>query len=171
MRLWFSIGFFVASILYTLYGLQTLSFLTSAGRPGPGYFPLIIGVGLIICTGVNCIKDFKARKQSKEVNATSENIDVKEIDSISLEEKDEDITTKYKKDTVWMIFLIFGFIAVLTTLGGLVTMMLFMFVLLWKFNRGKIVKNTIYSILFPIGLYLLFDVWLQAGLPKGIFGF
>ena len=62
MRFWFSLSTFLFSLAFLLYGLQTLDIYDFNGRPGPGYFPLIIGVGLLISTGINVYKDLKERR-------------------------------------------------------------------------------------------------------------
>ncbi len=78
---------------------------------------------------------------------------------------------RYEKDVVWAIALIALFIAVLKPLGAILSMVVFMLILLWKFNPRQIKLNVLYSVLFPLGIYLLFEVWLRAGLPDGILSY
>src|ERR687898_146461 len=47
-------------------------------------------------------------------------------------------------------------------------MVLFMFVTLYVLNRQGMIANVVLSVLLPVSLYLLFDVWLNTTLPRGI---
>ncbi len=49
-------------------------------------------------------------------------------------------------------------------------MVVFMFVLLFAMNKRKLLVNVGYSIALPVALYLLFDVLLNASLPRGVLG-
>ena len=48
-------------------------------------------------------------------------------------------------------------------------MVLFMFVTLYVLNRQGMIANVVLSILLPVSLYLLFDVWLNTTLPRRVF--
>ena len=77
----------------------------------------------------------------------------------------------YIKDTVVVIALITLLILLLNQLGSILSMIVFMFIFLSYFNRGKLIHNIIYTILLPLSVHFLFDVWLRAGLPRGLFGY
>ncbi len=47
-------------------------------------------------------------------------------------------------------------------------MMAFMLVSLFVLNRRQPVVNALISIFLPIGIYVVFSVWLRAGLPEGL---
>lgn len=166
MKLWFSVAFLVFSLAFTIYGLKTLDLMDFTGRPGPGYFPLIVGVLLIISTGLNCVKGFKERinqrKEAAAVLAGSGEGGPPEADS---EKK------VYARDTAVIGALVTLQILLLNQLGSILSMMVFMFLFLSYFNRGKQIFNIIYTILLPLSVHVLFDVWLQAGLPRGLFGY
>ena len=151
MQLFFSLGLLVSSLAFTIYGLSTLDLLDSLGRPGPGYFPLMIGVALVVCTAINSVKTFKERA----LMAASD----KEIEE-----------ERYVKDTVVVVALITLFLVTLNILGSILSMILFLGLFLSYFNKGKLKFNIIYGLLLPIGVHVLFDVLLRAGLPKGILG-
>jgi hypothetical protein len=53
-------------------------------------------------------------------------------------------------------------------LGGLASMVLFMAAALYYLNRGRPVQNALLAILLPVSVYLLFRVWLNAAMPRGI---
>ncbi len=151
MQLFFSLGFFLASLAFTGYGLSSLDLSDSIGRPGPGYFPLIIGIMLMASTGYGT---WKLYRQNKIVTTIESDIDRPEF---------------YGRDTLVVILLITLFLATLQSLGSILSMVLFMVLFLGYFNKGDHKLNIIYSLLLPLGVYLLFDVLLRAGLPKGIF--
>ncbi|WP_299141920.1 tripartite tricarboxylate transporter TctB family protein [uncultured Vibrio sp.] len=151
MRFWFSLSTFLFSLAFLIYGLQTLDIYDFNGRPGPGYFPLIIGVGLLISTGINVYKDLKERRgQTLEI----------------VEPADPELV--YAKDAIATAACIGLLIFSLNFLGAIVAMIAFCLAFLSYFNRGKHLQNAGYSIAFPMSVFLLFDVWLQAGLPDGL---
>ncbi len=152
MQLFFSLALLVSSLAYTVYGVQTLDLFDSIGRPGPGYFPLIIGLMLLLCTTINAVKSFKERAALlSEENTVS-----------------DEAEERYVKDTVVVVALITLFLVTLNVLGSIISMMLFVGLFLSYFNKGKLKFNIIYSLMLPIGVYVLFDILLRAGLPKGI---
>lgn len=175
MRFWFSLSLFVFSVAYFIYGLNTLNFYTSSGRPGPGYFPALVAVGLIISTGINVAKDILVIRQFRtsffSVSALSGASGVSsDLLSDEMSSFEENQSHNYPKDVLTIVVLVAVLIMTLTQLGGLLSMVLFMLVLLSIMNRGQWIKNIAYSLLLPMFLYLLFDVWLNASLPIGIFG-
>ncbi|QTF91905.1 tripartite tricarboxylate transporter TctB family protein [Halomonas sp. BM-2019] len=171
MRLWFSLFLFLVSTAYFFYGLSTLNFVTNIGRPGPGYFPAIVGGLLIVFTSVNLLKDLIATKRKElqpfrfaEVLASRQ---VQGGDGGSGEAEEE---ADRPVDVVLIVLCLTLLIGSITFLGGLLSMIVFMFVLMSIFNRKKLAMNVAYSIALPVLLYLLFDVLLNASLPRGVFG-
>ncbi|WP_070965619.1 tripartite tricarboxylate transporter TctB family protein [Vibrio sonorensis] len=148
MRFWFSLSTFVFAVGFTLMGISTLDLFDFNGRPGPGYFPLIIGMGLVICTSINVFKDGKNRHR--------------------ISSSDGDEKSLYISDTVVMVACISLLVFTLNFLGAVLSMVAFCMSFLAYFNRGKHWQNGLYSLAFPLCVYLLFDVWLQAGLPDGL---
>ncbi|GAL29554.1 hypothetical protein JCM19239_6720 [Vibrio variabilis] len=151
MRFWFSVSTFVSSLAFMVYGLMTLDLYDINDRPGPGYFPLIIGLGLVVTTALNVYKDFQQLRLNKDSTLTQEGSEA-----------------HYKQDTIAVTGCITLLIFSLSALGAVVSMMLFCLAFLAYFNRGKWVQNVVYSIAFPMAVFVLFEVWLQAGLPDGI---
>nr|WP_163504036.1 tripartite tricarboxylate transporter TctB family protein [Halomonas socia] len=166
MRLWFSLFLFIASVAYFIYGLNTLTFVSRIGRPGPGYFPGIVGVLLILFTALNVIKDLKAVKNNEiqPFRVMAMLLDRKASGPGSGDDR------SYPIDVVMVILCIALLIGSITLLGGLLSMVVFMFVLLFAMNKRKLLVNVGYSIALPVALYLLFDVLLNASLPRGVLG-
>lgn len=176
MRFWFSFILFIFSVAYFVYGLNALNFITPFGRPGPGYFPALVGGGLILATVINLVKDILEIRQKNtsifSVSALSAMSGTPlPIDDQKDSEETGSSTAYFPKDVLLVVALIAALITMLPYLGGLVSMALFMWVLLATMNRGKWMTNTVFSLLLPLFLYLLFDVWLNASLPIGVFGF
>lgn len=166
-QLIFSFSFFVLSLAFTGYGLWTLDFYDLIGRPGPAYFPTIIGSLLILTTGLNLYKDFeKYRKDDNKLQVPSV---TETADDDYLPETDN---KHYGKDAAVVACLITLLLILLNPLGSILSMVVFMGLFLFYFNRkGSVLFNISYTILLPLGVYGLFDVLLQAGLPRGlIFG-
>ncbi|WP_413700610.1 tripartite tricarboxylate transporter TctB family protein [Psychromonas sp. KJ10-10] len=156
MRYFFSLSSLILSLAFTIYGVLTLNLFDFNGRPGAGFFPLLIGIGLVVFTGYNVYKDKKIMATNKADDDVNQNISESKV---------------YAKDTLVVAVLITLLIAILNTIGALLSMVLFMVAFLAYFNPGKKTQNIIYSIAFPAFIYLLFDVWLNAGLPDGLLSY
>jgi putative tricarboxylic transport membrane protein len=144
MRLAFTAAILCLAVLYTYWAFAELSFLSSAGRLGPGFFPRIVGVALIVACLLTLAGDLKKR----EGGAVS----------------------SYWRITLVVAGLSGAFILVLNVLGGPLAMVVYMLVTLSVLNRGKMLQNIAVSIGLPVALFLLFDVWLNASMPPGVLG-
>jgi putative tricarboxylic transport membrane protein len=144
MRLAFTAAILCLAVLYTYWAFAELSFLSSAGRLGPGFFPRIVGVALIVACLLTLAGDLKKR----EGGAVS----------------------SYWRITLVVAGLSGAFILVLNVLGGPLAMVVYMLVTLSVLNRGKVLQNIAVSIGLPVALFLLFDVWLNASMPPGVLG-
>jgi len=152
MRHVFSFGLLAAAISYTFYGLRTLEFM-SGPIPGPGYFPLVVGVGLIALTGYNFGKGLMHYRASlSQQNVQKEKSHEEEL---------------CPADVVWILVLFVGFILILPLVGALLSMIAFVWSVMFVINREKPVKNLVYGVLLAGALYLLFETLLRAGLPAG----
>jgi len=63
------------------------------------------------------------------------------------------------------------FVAALDVLGGLVSMAAYMAAALWTLNRRRHWQNALLAVLLPLILYLMFRVWLNAAVPRGLLPF
>lgn len=143
MRLAFTAAILCLALFYTYWAFAELSFLSSAGRLGPGFFPRIIGVALIAACLLTLAGDLKRREGG---------------------------VSSYWQITLVVAALSGAFILVLNVLGGPLAMVLYMLVTLSVLNRGKAVQNVAVSVGLPVALFLLFDVWLNASMPPGLLG-
>jgi putative tricarboxylic transport membrane protein len=138
-------GFLLAALAlaggYTTLAFAELSWMSQAGRLGPGFFPRIIGVSL---TALCLYSLYADRRKSPPVEAP----DWRAAGTIAL--------------------LCAGFVALLDVLGGLLAMVLFMGAALHVFNRGRWLQNALIALALPAGVYLLFRLWLNAAMPRGL---
>jgi len=148
----FSGAFLAFAAAYTLFAFG-LPFM-AVGRIGPGFFPQILGVTLIVISAYSLVQDFREPARESEDDDAS-----------------DDTSGDYGRMVVLMIVVTVVFVVMLNVVGALAAMVLFMFAALYLLNRDGMVTNAVLSILLPVSLYLMFDVWLNTTLPQGIFTF
>lgn len=144
MRVVFTLAILCVSAVYTYVAFAELPFLSSAGRLGPGFFPRIIGVGLVAF----CLYDLFIDLRQRRMN-------------------DDDVSP-YRGVTIVVALLSGLFVVGMEILGGLLAMVAFMLASLFFLNRRQPVLNVAMSIFVPIGMYMLFRVWLKAAMPEGL---
>ncbi len=129
----------LAAVAYLVAGLE-YDVLTSNGRLGAGFFPRVIGVGLVLVTAVNLVKDVRGRREGE---------------------------AGYGRDAAGVAVALIAFVVLLNVVGGVVAMVVFLFATLALLNRGRWLTNGLVSVALPIALFLLFSVWLNAPFPQG----
>ena len=145
MRLAFTAAILCLAVFYTYWAFADLSFLSSAGRLGPGFFPRIVGLLLIVAFIFNLAGDLKARHADGGLSS-------------------------FWRITVLVAALSGVFVLLLEVLGGPLAMVLYMLTTLMVLNRGKMIQNVAISLGLPLMLFLLFDRWLNASLPTDSLG-
>lgn len=170
MKKWFSLGLFGLSSAYLAYGLQTLDIFDFSGRPGAGYFPLIIGSLMVLATAVNAVLDFRADRAVEAHPlpldpATEATAEMMGVDAHGL-----DGGKRFPRDVLIVSALLFGFIFFLPILGALLAMIVLMLAYLFTFNQDELLTNVLYSLALPAFLYWLFRILLNASLPIGPLG-
>lgn len=149
---------FFAVLLVVLVGYTEMAFelewTTRAGRIGPGFFPRIVGIlGSAICLA--------ALLGSLRPGADSDE------DSLEDEVGEGDLG-RHPGPLLLMVLACGVLLFTLLSLGAIVSGALFMFGMLALLNPGRWLLNAVLSIAVPLGLYLLFQTALNAGLPEGI---
>jgi putative tricarboxylic transport membrane protein len=138
-------GFLVAILFvaggYSYVAFADLSYLSSAGRLGPGFFPRLIGVSLVALCGYSLYADLRIPRER---------------------------LSAFWRTTAVVAALSAAFVALLDVIGGLLSMIVFMAAALAFLNRGRHLQNALLAVVLPLGLYLLFKVWLNAAVPRGI---
>ena len=80
----------------------------------------------------------------------------------------ENTKNSIDKNTLMIILLFTIYIFIMGKIGYLVSTILFAFSIISILKKDNIVLKIIYSILFPLGLYLLFTYAFKVSLPLGI---
>jgi hypothetical protein len=145
MRLAFTAAILCLAVFYTYWAFADLSFLSSTGRLGPGFFPRIVGLLLIAGCILTLAGDLKARH-------------------------DDGGLSRFWRITVAVAALSGAFVLLLEILGGPLAMVLYMLTTLMVLNRGRTIQNVAISLGLPLALFLLFDRWLNASLPTDSLG-
>ena len=145
MRAGFLAGVLLLAGGYTWIAFAELAWLSSAGRLGPAFFPRIIGVALVALCAWSLAAELRhdARERLAE----------------------------FWRVTLVLALLSGLFVAALDVLGGLVSMIAYMAVTLGVLNRRRGLQNALLAVLLPLGIYLLFRVWLNAAVPRGLLPF
>jgi hypothetical protein len=145
MRLAFTATILCLAVLYSYWAFADLSFLSSTGRLGPGFFPRIVGLILIVACVLTLAGDLKARHGDGALSS-------------------------FWGITVIVAALSGAFILLLEVLGGPLAMVFYMLATLSVLNRGRTMQNVAISVGFPLALFLLFDRWLNASIPSDALG-
>jgi putative tricarboxylic transport membrane protein len=126
---------------------------TAAGRIGPGFFPRIVGFTAIVLCVVAAVQSLRPAAD----------------DATDAGDDTADAPLGHHPRTL-LQFTGAGlvFVLVLVPLGAIVAAALFLLVTLTLLDRDHPKRNIAVTVLLPAGLYLLFQVALNAGLPSGI---
>lgn len=148
MRILFLFAILAAGLFYSYHAFATLNFLTSTGRLGPGFFPRIIGTGVVALTLVSIAIE------ARQMLATPGGFTLR--------------SDWFPQSAAFIIVLCLAYVVSLRYLGGLYATIAFLLVTLSLINRGRHVTNLAVSVLVPLGFYILFKKLLNASFPAGI---
>ena len=142
MRVGFLLVLLGASLFYSYVAFAELAFLGTTGRLGPGFFPRLIG-GALLAVCLLCLSQDIRRMRS------------------------DDTRSAFWPTILVIAALSAGMIWLFTLVGGTLAMGIFLLATLSVLNRGHVVQNVAIAVLLPLGIYYLFDVWLNASMPEG----
>ena len=128
----------ISIIIIYLANNFDMSYIGDSGL-GPDFFPKVIGVILIVLSIFLFFSKEKTIQENKNI--------------------------KYPLITIG-IFAVYIFL--IGKLGYLVSTIIFSFTVISLLKKNSIVLKIVYSILFPLGLYLLFTYVFKVSLPTGI---
>jgi putative tricarboxylic transport membrane protein len=161
-RLVFLASLTVLAAAYTLIAFQ-MEWRIQNGQIGPGFFPRFVGIGTV----VGCLAAIALTLSGR--GATDSAPDPAEDADFELPAAVED---GEGRTAPWATVLVVGamviFFVVFELLGALLSSVLFLALALTMVNPGRHRMNAAVSVLVPVGLYLLFEVLLDAGLPPGV---
>lgn len=144
----------VVLVLYTEMAFE-LDWRTTAGRIGPGFFPRVVGVASLLITAWSLVAAIRDPEAEDEVVALEDEVG------------DADFG-KHPRLLAIMVVAMVAFAATLVSLGAIVSTAAFLILMLTLLNRGRTVLNVCIAVALPLGMYLLFQSLLNAGLPEGI---
>ncbi len=140
-----------AVYFYATAQIPTLEF----GDPlGPKAFPRLLGIVLVIATVMLFVETLRKPKDEEAQPVTADKVSFHHLWIIG-------------GVAVWTALYFFVF----ERLGYLVSTSVYLLVMTFVFNRGKWLANSITSVLFALGSFVLFVKVLGVLLPIGILGF
>lgn len=147
--------FAVVTLIMCGYSLLAfdLAWGTEAGRIGPGFFPRIIGILGTLLALIALIKHMRRPSGAKS-----------DHEAVS----DEEHTSHHPFLMAVIAAALTMFVTFFIPVGAPVTAALFLLLLYFLIDRRHYMRRVVLSLVFPVLLYFLFDVWLGAGLPEGI---
>jgi len=151
-NLWVAIFLFLIGAI-VMYDSVRLGFRWDPGfGPGAGYLPFYLALGVLICTGIIIVK------QIRQLSKSGITGDKRLIQEGGL------------KPILWVL-IPSTVMVVLTTFIGL-HFAAFIFLLFYMRAVGKIgwLECALVSVLFPIGMYVVFDRLFLIPLPDGMLG-
>lgn len=148
---------FFGALTLLLFGYTvmafSLSWQTSAGQIGPGFFPRIIGVlGTVLALA--CLLRSIMRPASVNTSDTTAT--------------EQEGGTRYPFLIAVVAVALALFVTVFIPVGAPVTAIGFLLVMFFVLDRRRYARRAVLSLVFPVFLFFLFDWWLDAGLPEGI---
>ena len=162
-RLVFLASLTVLAAAYTLMAFQ-MEWRIQNGQIGPGFFPRFVGVGTVVGCLVAIALTLSGRGPTDE--ASPDPAEDADFEAPAVVEDGDDRTAP------WTTALVVGcaviYFVFFEPLGALLGSVVFLALSLTIVNRGHHRLNAAVSVLLPVGLYLLFEVFLDAGLPPGI---
>lgn len=139
--------FILSSIfLFISFGLPLTSM--NIGALGAGFFPRIISILLVVLSGFYFIQILR-NKPDKDAESLKKEAVLKQIA---------------------IIILLIATLLLTQILGMLFSIGIFMFVTLTLILKIQKVNSFLFTILILVIMYIIFVIWLEASLPKGVFG-
>jgi hypothetical protein len=121
---------------------------TAAGRIGPGFFPRFIGgIGMVLAL-VALVGSLRRAEAEAEVDGPD--------------------LGRHPRTMAIVVVASAALAAAFTVLGAIIAGALFLLGCLWLLNREHPVLNAVLGIGLSVGLYVLFQTLLNAGLPAGV---
>lgn len=120
--------------------------------PGPGFFPFWLGIVLLGFSIVLLVETFRGKG-----------------------DKNSDAPRLPPRHSLYRVGLITLFTAglalLMTPLGFVPGVILFVTVILCLLEKVAIVKGVVTGLIMSICIYLIFEYWMEIGLPPGLMGF
>ena len=120
--------------------------------PGPGFFPFWLGVVLSLFSITLLIETFitRGRKNLEEPRCLPDRQVLYRVGEITL--------------------LTAGFALLMTSLGFVLTVICFVAMILHFMERVTLTRSVLTGLIMSFCVYLIFQYWMELGLPAGFFG-
>jgi len=153
------IGFLVLIVFGVGYlGLNTRYGLGSLTDPGPGIFPLVAGLFVVV---LSSWKVFQSLRPAKRGRANPE-------EPAKVQDKEETGEVKPSEKRVILMILAIGVYILGVSHVGFLTSTFFLILFASRLSGAR---DWLRPVLFSLGIllvcYLLFEVWLKLALPRG----
>ena len=152
---------FLGVLLLVMAGYTQMAFAleyeTVAGRIGPGFFPRVIGIlslAILLWALVTSLLP-------GAVNSEDEVAGEEEVGAGDLGRHPVPLALVLAATAVFMLILFIP-------LGAIVSSAVFLLATLFLLNRQRPVMNIVIALVLPVLVYLLFQTFLNAGLPPGL---
>ena len=152
MRIVFLVALLGASIFYSYIAFYDLNFMTRSGRLGPGFFPRIVGAGMVIMT-LWALAD-ALRDRARVAAGGTPGAD--------------DAPLGGWRDLLILLGLAIGYAVLIRLFGGFISTVAYLGLALVLFNPGRPLLNTAVALIFPATVYVLFDRVLNANMPPAL---
>ncbi|MEQ8367091.1 MAG: tripartite tricarboxylate transporter TctB family protein [Roseicyclus sp.] len=143
MRIAFLIVVLAGAVFYSYIAFIDLNFLTRTGRLGPGFFPRIVGVAMVVFTFWALVDALRERRAAQDDGSAW-------------------------RDVVTLMALAVGYAVLLRLLGGFPATVVYLGLSLVIVNPGRHLQNAILTAVIPTAIYLLFDRLLNANMPPAL---
>lgn len=153
------VGEFASSLVLILIGVVYLVYGSRypwerLANPGPGFFPAVIGAIFLAGSAVLCVSSFfHSRKEPGNTSAGAHS----QPDAGSRK--------------LWLLLALLAvYLLTVEPIGYLINSFLLMFFSARLMGARGLGRTLLLAVGMTLGTYLLFGVWLQVPLPKGIWG-
>jgi putative tricarboxylic transport membrane protein len=150
MRIVFLIALLGGAIFYTYIAFADLNFMTRTGRLGPGFFPRLVGVGIIVMTLWALLDALRDKRMATDGGVAAGLADAR------------------WRDFVLLVALVLGYALLIRLFGGWISTVVYLGLALSLLNPGKLLQNALVAVIFPTTVYLLFDRMLNANMPPAL---
>jgi putative tricarboxylic transport membrane protein len=158
-RLLFLYVLTLVAVAYTVMAFG-MEWRVERGQIGPGFFPRLVGGAAVVGCLVAIVRAMRGRRLSPDTPVDEEG----QPEEVGGGGTDAWTTAATVGCMALLLFLF-------APLGALLSSVLFLGGVLTFVNRGHHVGNAVLSVGIPLGLYLLFEVLLETGLPEGLVAF
>lgn len=147
MRIVFLLAVLAAGLFYTHYAFATLQFFSISGRLGPGFFPRILGTGIVALTLLSLGVELRQRMAGGGL-------------AIRLAD--------FPRGAAFIIAMTLAYLVALRWLGASPATALFLLGCLAALNPGRWTQNLAIALLTPVAIHLLFREFLNAATPQAL---